>query len=77
MALVEIVVSVIAGIVVGVGGTAIVMHKEPSIPIQTHQGTEQAIKQLTELDLTEPVCSPEYIQLHGNLLCREKIHAKM
>lgn len=67
----EIIISVVVGLAVGIGGTAAVMHKPEPIPTKPHEGTEQAIKQLTALDLTEPVCKPKYIEKHGNLLCRE------
>ena len=69
--MVEIIVAGIVGLGIGIGGTIAFTPKEPPLPVQTHQGTEEAIAQLTELDLTKPVCEPKYIEKHGNLLCRE------
>lgn len=70
MGIVEIIVSGIVGLIVGVGGALAIKNKPIEQP-QQHQGTEQAIKQLTALELTQPICQPDYIALHGNLLCRE------
>jgi len=69
--MIEIVVAGVIGLLLGVGGTTIVHNSKPAEQPQQHQGTEQAIKQLTALELTEPVCRPKYIEVHGNLLCRE------
>lgn len=69
--MIEIVVAGVIGLLIGVGGTVFVHKDKPAEAAQQHQGTEQAIKQLTALELTEPVCKPEYIGKHGNLLCRE------
>jgi hypothetical protein len=70
MAVVEIILSAIIGLGVGIGGT-ILLSKEEQVQIPQHQGTEKAIQQLTELDLTKPICEPKYIAKHGDLLCRE------
>jgi len=71
MAIIEIVISSVLGLGIGIGGTLLLNKPKPVEPIPQHQGTEQAIQQLTELDLTKPVCEPSYIEKHGNLLCRE------
>lgn len=71
---IEIIVAAIIGLAVGIGGTVAVNHKaEPTAPviIKSHEGTEEAIKNLTALDLTEPICRPAFIAEKGNLLCRE------
>lgn len=72
MGLVEIGVSGILGLVIGILGTvAVGKVADKPVPTENHAGTEQAIAQLTELDLTKPICDPAYIEKHGNLLCRE------
>lgn len=71
----EIAIASLIGLLLGVGGTIIATKEPPEPPppvvVETHKGTEEAIKQLTGLDLTAPVCSPEYIETHTDLLCRE------
>lgn len=68
MGIIEIILASVLALGAGIGGTLLI-HKPA--PIQTHQGTEQAIKNLTELDLSKPICEPAFIEKHGNLLCRE------
>lgn len=68
--MIEIVIAAVVGLGIGIGGTVLVNKKDPP-PVETHQGTEKAIAQLTELDLTKPICDPVYIEAHGDLLCRE------
>ncbi len=72
---IDIIIAAIIGLAVGAGGTAaITMRKEePPAPviIKSHEGTEEAIKNLTALDLTEPICRPAFIAEKGDLLCRE------
>ncbi len=71
MPITEIIISAVVGLGIGIGGTLLVNKPEPIPIIPQHQGTEKAIQQLTELDLTKPICEPTYIEKHGNLLCRE------
>lgn len=72
---IDIIIAALLGLAVGAGGVVAFTHKdkEPAAPvvIQSHEGTEEAIKNLTALDLTEPICKPEFIKEKGNLLCRE------
>lgn len=70
----EIAIAAIIGVLLGVGGTMVATKEEPTpqpVVIETHKGTEEAIKQLTALDLTQPICKPSYIDAHTDLLCRE------
>ena len=71
---IEIIIAALIGLGLGIGGTVAVQSKsEPPAPvvIKSHEGTEEAIKNLTALDLTEPICRPEFIADKGDLLCRE------
>ena len=67
----ELALAAIIGLLVGAGATSAVFMNRPQEPSGVHQGTEQAIQQLTQLDLTKPVCEPSYIATHTDLLCRE------
>lgn len=67
----ELVLAAIIGLLVGAGSASAVILNRPEKPTDTHEGTEQAIQQLTQLDLTEPVCNPGYIATNTDLLCRE------
>ena len=75
ISMIELIAIFVGGLVVGVGATIGITHKkkeaEKPIIIKQHEGTEEAIKQLTELDLTEPLCSPEFIKENTDMLCRE------
>jgi hypothetical protein len=70
--MVELILSGFIGLFIGIGGTIGVSHlnKKP-MDDKTSQTQQEIIKQLTNLDIVEKVCSPEYIQEKGNLLCRE------
>ncbi len=71
----ELIIIFATGLVVGIGGTIGIkeaLKKDtPPVVVKTHEGTEQAIKNLTALDITKPVCDPVYIQENTDLLCRE------
>jgi len=74
--MVEMILIFLGGIAVGLGGSVAIknMKKKPAPPpvvVKSHEGTEQAIKNLTNLDITKPICEPEYIKDHSDLLCRE------
>lgn len=71
MGIVEIIVASLVGIGLGSAGTALFIKATDKPPVANHQGTEKAIQQLTELDLTKPICQPSYIAEKGDLLCRE------
>tara|TARA_R100001163_G_scaffold63833_1_gene56635 strand:- start:581 stop:979 length:399 start_codon:yes stop_codon:yes gene_type:complete len=66
---------VLGGILLGAGGATVAhnMNKKNIEPvvIKSHEGTEKAIQQLTNLDITKPLCDPEFIKEHGVILCRE------
>lgn len=72
---IDVIVAALIGLAVGAGGVAAFNHKKPEAPapiiVNPHEGTDEAIKNLTALDLTEPICKPEFIEKKGNLLCRE------
>lgn len=68
----EIILAALAGlflgstIVLGIGAGK----KEPPTE-QVASIQQEVIKQLTNLDIVEPICSPEYIKEKGAGLCRE------
>lgn len=71
---IDVIIAAVIGLGLGAGGVLVFNHqkKEPvPVVVKTHEGTEEAIKNLTALDLTEPICKPEFIKEKGNLLCRE------
>ena len=70
--MVELILSGLIGLFLGIGGTIGVsaLNKKP-LDDKTSQTQQEIIKQLTNLDIVEKVCSPEYIKEKGNLLCRE------
>jgi hypothetical protein len=72
----EIGIALLVGLVVGVGSTVIgtKLHKEEPIVIEdkTSQVQQEVIKQLTDLDIVEKLCSPSNVETTENrLLCRE------
>lgn len=70
----EIIISAVLGLLVGGGSVALALKpkKEDPKPVESiAQDQQEVIKQLTNFDLTLPICSPEYIKEKGNLLCRE------
>lgn len=72
--MIEILLAALIGVGIGAGGTVIVFNskaKEEPVVVNSHQGTEEAIQQLTDLDITKPLCDPEFIKEHGVILCRE------
>jgi len=76
--MIEIAIAVLIGVAVGAGGATIAHNvskdKTPEpIIINPHEGTEEAIKQLTNLDLAAPLCAPEFIEKNGDRLCREVV----
>lgn len=76
--MIEIIIALIAGVAVGAGGSAVLQNigkkeKVEPVIIKSHEGTEEAIKQLTNLDLVVPLCEPSFIESNGNNLCREII----
>lgn len=64
----------IGGLLIG-GGTVFGLKKTNQKPdpvvVNAHEGTDEAIKNLTALDITKPICEPTYIEQNGNALCRE------
>lgn len=72
---IDVIIAALLGLAVGAGGVVAFNHKKPEAPapiiVNPHEGTDEAIKNLTALDLTEPICKPEFIKEKGNLLCRE------
>ena len=70
----ELILSGIIGVIIGIGSTLGIsaLHSSKSSGDDTTSQTQQeVIKQLTNLDIVEKVCSPEYIATKGDLLCRE------
>ena len=69
----EIIISALIGLVVGGGTVAIALKPKPKEETTDAVAKDQqeTIKQLTNFDLTLPICNPTYIKEKGNLLCRE------
>ena len=70
----EIILAAVLGLVVGGGSMAIALKPKKTDPVPIEaiaRDQQETIKQLTDFDLTLPICSPEYIKDKGNLLCRE------
>ena len=66
---------ILGGILLGAGGATVAhninKNKTDPIVINPHEGSDKAIQQLTDLDITKPLCDPDFIKEHGVLLCRE------
>lgn len=66
----------VGALLVGGGGGAAITHKlmskdkEPIVDA-TSEAQQEVILQLTDLDLVQAPCSPEFIKENDNLLCRE------
>lgn len=72
----EIAVSLLIGLVLGIGSTIIGTKINPKEPIiiedKTSQKQQEIIQQLTDLDVIEKLCNPENVKtLEDRLLCRE------
>jgi len=67
----ELILSGFIGIFLGVGGTLLATKKPPKAPEEVAVKQQEIIHQLTDFDLTIPICKPEYIKEKGDLLCRE------
>ena len=63
----EIILSGIIGLLIGAGGIAAIMAPHTQKPADV----QIVAKELTNLDLTKPICDPKYIEAKGDLLCRE------
>lgn len=72
--MIDLILAAVIGVLVG-GGSVFLLTKPPKEEekpveqIATQQ--QETIKQLTNFDLTLPICAPEYIKEQGSLLCRE------
>ena len=70
----ELLLAFAGGLLLG-GGTVFGLTREAKktepVVINPHEGTDEAIKNLTALDITKPICEPKYIQENGDALCRE------
>jgi hypothetical protein len=72
----EIAIAGIIGLLIGVGSTIGIAHitKQPPPPLvdTTSETQQEVIKQLTSLELIEPLCKPEALtEAQDVLLCRE------
>lgn len=72
----EIAIAVVVGLLVGVGGTLLGVNatKQPvqQVDNQVAQTEQEIEKQLTSLDLVEPICKPENMDTPQKIrLCRE------
>ena len=72
----EIIIASVIGLILGVGGTLLGVHasKPPiqQVDNQVAQTQQEIEKQLTSLDLVEPICKPENMDTPQKIrLCRE------
>ena len=70
----EIILAAVLGLVVGGGSMAVALKPKKADPVSEEtiaKDQQETIKQLTNFDLTLPICDPVYIKEKGNLLCRE------
>ena len=72
----EIGIALLVGLLVGVGstviGTKLAKNEPVVIEAKTSQVQQEVIKQLTDLDIVEKLCTPENVEKTQNrLLCRE------
>lgn len=78
----DLILAGIVGLIVGIGATIGIgsqVDKAPPPPDETSRGQQEVIKQLTNLDIVEKICSPEYLtkqretapNIAPELLCRE------
>ena len=67
----EIILAGLIGVLLGIGGAKAIEHRQPTED-KTSQAQQEIIKQLTNLDIVEKICAPEYIDKHNSdLLCRQ------
>ena len=71
----EAIIAGVIGLVVGIGGTVGIAHlSKPTAPLkdETSETQQEIIKQLTSLDIVEPLCNPDNLKSAQDvLLCRE------
>jgi len=78
----DLILAGIVGLILGIGATMGIgaqMDKPQPQPDETSRGQQEVIKQLTNLDIVEKICSPEYLtkqsetkpNVSPELLCRE------
>ena len=67
----EIILAGLIGLLLGIGGATALDQRKPTED-KTSQTQQEIIKQLTNLDIVEKICAPEYIEKHSSdLLCRQ------
>lgn len=73
--MVELILSGLIGLLIGVGGTVLATKDRQPIIIQPSEdvakGQIEVQKQLTQTDLAQEACSKAFIDTYGPLLCRE------
>lgn len=78
----DLILAGIVGLILGIGATMGIgaqIDKPQPQPDETSRGQQEVIKQLTNLDIVEKICSPEYLtkqsetkpNVSPELLCRE------
>jgi hypothetical protein len=76
MNMTSIIIAALIGVLVGGGAVGgIVLSKKPETPVVvadvSAQKQAEVQVQLSDLDIVKPVCTGEYIEKHGDGLCRE------
>lgn len=75
--MIELGIAALVGIIIGGAATVAVQEagkdKTPPIVVadQVAKGQVEVQKQLTNLDIIDPICATDFIKEHSDLLCRE------
>ena len=69
----EIILAALIGLIIGSGGTLgiVAMNKKQDTKDETGLAQQEVIAQLTDLDITKPLCDPAFIEKNSDLLCRQ------
>ena len=65
----ELIIAGIVGLLVGIGSTVGIIHVSKPVPPPVVIGDPVA-KELGKLDVVQPICAPDFIELKGDGLCK-------
>jgi len=70
----EILIAGLIGLLIGIGGTVGITtatQKKHDVKDETGLAQQEIVAQLTDLDITKPLCEPKFIQENTDILCRQ------